>query len=345
MRRVEIAPGHEVSRVIRGGWQLSAGHSGRRGGVGDLMAAAEAGITTFDCADIYTGVEEALGALRRRFAERHGSADALRLHTKLVPDLAALPTLARAQVEGVVRRSAGRLGLERVDLVQLHWWDLAVPGWREAAGWLAEMREAGLIRTVGGTNFDAASTAAMLDDGVPLGAMQVQWSVLDDRPARALAPLALERGVALLCYGSVAGGLLSDRWLGAPEPAAPLENRSLVKYRLVVDEAGGWVPFQAVLRALRRVADRHGVDLATVASAWTLAQPGVAAVIVGARDRAHLAANLAADALRLSAADLAEIEEAREGLRPLPGDVYALERDRHGPHGAVMRYDLQGRAA
>ena len=157
--------------------------------------------------------------------------------------------------------------------------------------------------------------------------------------------MAREAGVGLLCYGTVAGGFLSDRWLGAAEPEGELENRSLVKYKLIVDDAGGWDALQAVLRALRAVADCHGVDVATVASAWTLAQPEVAAVIVGARDRAHLAANLAVDALRLSEDDLAGIEAARRRLRPLAGDVYALERDRASPHGAVMRYDLQGTAA
>ena len=180
---------------------------------------------------------------------------------------------------------------------------------------------------------------------MPLRAMQVQYSVLDDRPARALSAVAREAGVALLCYGTVAGGFLSDRWLGAAEPEGALENRSLVKYKLVVDDAGGWDALQAVLRALRAVADRHGVDVATVASAWTLAQPEVAAVIVGARDKAHLAANLAVDALRLSEDDLAGIDAARAGLRRLQGDVYALERDRASPHGAIMRYDLQGTAA
>ncbi len=109
-----------------------------------------------------------------------------------------------------------------------------------------------------------------------------------------------------------------------------------------MDDAGGWDALQAVLRA---VADRHGVDVATVASAWALAQPEVAAVFVGARDVAHLAANLAVDALRLSEGDLAGIEAARRGLGPLPGDVYALERDRTSRHGAIMRHDLQEGAA
>ncbi len=175
---------------------------------------------------------------------------------------------------------------------------------------------------------------------MPLRSMQVQYSVLDTRPAKAMTALAETGDFQLLCYGSVAGGFLSDRWLGLPEPAEPLENRSLVKYKLIIDDVGGWDAFQTLLEALRTVADRHGVDIATVSSAWTLAQPQVAAVIVGARNRSHLPANLAVAELDLTADDLAVIETARADLAALDGDVYALERDRTSRHGAVMKYNL-----
>jgi hypothetical protein len=71
-----------------------------------------------------------------------------------------------------------------------------------------------------------------------------------------------------------------------------------------------------------------------------LDRPGVAALIVGARNRAHLARNLAIPALQLTGADRAEIDAVLARANPVPGDVYALERDRNGPHGAVMKYNL-----
>ena len=231
----------------------------------------------------------------------------------------------------MIDRSLRRLGAERLDLVQFHWWDYAVPGWLEAAHWLDELRRAGKIRHVGGTNFDTEHMAAIVDSGVPLLSMQVQYSLLDRRPEKAMREAAAERGVALLCYGTVAGGFLSDRWLGQPEPAEPLENRSLTKYKLIIDDVGGWDLFQTLLATLRRIADRHGSDIATVASAAMLARPGVAAVIVGARNRAHLAANLAIAELDLNAEDIAAIEAVLAEARPLEGDVYTLERDRDGP--------------
>ena len=152
--------------------------------------------------------------------------------------------------------------------------------------------------------------------------------------------LAAEKDFVLFCYGTVAGGFLSDAWLGAAEPAHPLENRSLTKYKLIIDDFGGWDLFQALLATLRRIADRHGSDIATVASAAMLTRPGVAAVIVGARNRSHLHANLAIADLRLTGEDEAEIAAVLARAHPLEGDVYTLERDRGGRHGSIMKYNL-----
>ena len=128
------------------------------------------------------------------------------------------------------------------------------------------------------------------------------------RSEKTLIEAATAHGVALLCYGALAGGFLSDRWLGAAAPDGPLENRSLVKYRLIIEEFGGWGLFQTMLAALRAIADRHGCDIATVASAAVLGKQGVAAVIVGARDCTHLEANSRIATLKLSAEDIAEIQ-------------------------------------
>jgi aryl-alcohol dehydrogenase-like predicted oxidoreductase len=170
--------------------------------------------------------------------------------------------------------------------------------------------------------------------------MQVQYSLLDARPENALIAAARKHDIHLLVYGTVAGGFLGDRWLGAPEPETPLENRSLTKYKLIIDDFGGWHLFQALLRALRKVADRHGVDIATIASRYMLDLPQVAAVIVGARNRAHLIANLKIAAVKLSDADRAEIGAVLAQRNGLEGDTFELERDREGRHGRIMKYNL-----
>jgi aryl-alcohol dehydrogenase-like predicted oxidoreductase len=138
----------------------------------------------------------------------------------------------------------------------------------------------------------------------------------------------------------VAGGFLSEKWLGQPEPASPMENRSLVKYKLIIDDFGGWALFQALLATLSRIGQRHQVGIATVAGRWCLDQPAVAAVIVGARNRAHLAENLKIASLRLTAQDQAELADILDQRQGPLGDVYALERDRNGRHGAIMKYNL-----
>ena len=127
-----LAPGYEISRVIRGGWQLAGGHGpvDEAAAIEDMTASCDAGIVTFDCADIYTGVEELIGRFRVVYAARRGKAALARLkiHTKFVPDLHMLARVDRGYVQSVIDRSLQRLGQERLDLVQFHWWDYAVPG-------------------------------------------------------------------------------------------------------------------------------------------------------------------------------------------------------------------------
>ncbi len=342
--RISLRPDHQISRVIRGGWQLAGGHGpvDRTTTIDDMVAFARAGITTFDCADIYTGVEEMIGAFRTEYANRFG-AEALaqiKVHTKLVPDLARLATVDRAHIRDIVDTSLRRLRAERLDLVQFHWWDYEVPRYVEAIGWLNEARLDGKVAHVGGTNFDTARTLEIIGSGVPLVSMQVQYSLIDTRPERLLVGAAQQNDMAILCYGTVAGGFLGDFWLGKPEPQEPLENRSLTKYKLIIDDFGGWDLFQSLLAGLRRIADRHGSDIATVASAAMLNRPAVAAVIVGARNRSHLARNVAISELVLNAADLSEIAAILAQGQVPEGDTYTLERDRNGRHGTIIKYNL-----
>ena len=340
----ELAPDYRISRVIRGGWQLAGGHGAidRAQAVDDLIAAFDAGITTYDCADIYTGVEELIGAARARLAATRGAqaAAAMHVHTKLVPDLDKLAGINRDYIRGIVNQSLKRRGTEQLDLVQFHWWDYAHGGYLDALGWLNELRLEGKVRNLGTTNFDTPHIEEILAAGIPLVSQQLQYSVLDQRPARHLAAVAADKGLKFLCYGTVAGGFLSEKWLGQPEPASPLENRSLVKYKLIIEDFGGWALFQRLLETLAAIGRRHGADIATVASAWTLTRPQVAAVIVGARNQAHALANARVMDLELTAGDLAEIAAIHAESPGLEGDVYTLERDRHGRHGSIMHYNL-----
>ena len=154
---------------------------------------------------------------------------------------------------------------EALDVTQFHWWDYSVPRYVEVALHLDAIRKAGKIKALGVTNFDVPHLTEMLDAGVEIRVNQIQYSPLDNRPERGMLDLSRRRNIAVLPYGTIAGGFISDGWLGKPEPPGPFENRSHTKYKLIIDDFGGWALFQELLRAFRRVADRHNATIAQVA--------------------------------------------------------------------------------
>ena len=340
----DLRPGHRISRVIKGGWQLAGDHGpvDRAAAIADMEAFLDAGITTFDCADIYRGVEEMIGAFIADIRRRRGAgfADRVIVHTKLVPDLARLADIRPEEIEAIVDRSLLRLGIERLHLVQFFWWDIEIGDPVAALQVLKECQRKGKIGNLGTTNWDAGAMGRFVDDGFDLVSAQVQYSLLDRRPAGRLAAWAAARNMQFLCYGTLAGGFLTDAWLGRPDPGFAFENRSLVKYRLIIDEFGPWDLFQTLLETLRAVADRHGVSLASVATRWVLDQPQVAAAIVGARYARHLPQTLEVFGLKLDAADRAAIDAVLGKAAGPSGPVYGLEGDRNGRHGRIMKYNL-----
>ena len=342
--RYDLSPVHNISRVIKGGWQLAGGHGNieRERALEDMRSYVQAGITTFDCADIYTGVEELIGEfLHRHHEELHnGTLPEVQVHTKYVPDLDSLPTLTKQDVERIIDRSLQRLGVERLDLVQFHWWDYDVPGYVEAATHLRELQDAGKIKHIGVTNFDVPHLREILDAGVPVVSNQVQYSVLDRRPERGMVELCQRHSISLLCYGTAAGGFLSDRYLGAPEPEPPFENRSLTKYKLIIEDFGGWELFQRLLTTLRRIADKHEASIAVVATRYILQKDQVGAAIVGVRHAGHLPDTLRLFNFQLDENDLAAIERVTDAATGPVGDVYSAERSKGSKHAVIMKYNL-----
>jgi len=331
---VTLAPGFVVSRIAKGNWQLAERHGTpytRGAAIEDMRRFVEAGITLFDCADHYVGVEELIGEFRRRYPDH---ARRLRVSTKLVPDLESLPRLRRRDVQHIVNTSLARLGQERLDLVQFHWWDYRVPGYVEAMYWLDDLRKTGKVELVGTTNFDTARLSEIVASGVSVATNQLQYSVLDRRPENGLAAFCAAHGIALLCYGTLAGGFIAERWLGAPEPRPPFANRSLVKYRLIIDDFGGWPQFQALLAALATIARRHRAGIGSVAIRYVLDKPGVAVALVGARDAAHL--DELAQTVPLDETDRRAIADVVTRAPGPGGDCYELERVEDGPHSAIM---------
>ncbi len=344
IERIELRPGYTISRIVKGGWHLAGGHGKVNAdrAIEDMRAFVAAGITTFDCADIYTGVEELIGQFLKKYqpAFAAGELAPVQVHTKYVPDYNALATLTKADTTAIIDRSLKRLGVEQLDLVQFSWWDYNIPRYVEVATHLAELQQAGKIRYLGVTNFDGRHLKEILDAGVPIVANQVQYSILDNRPVDDLHDLTETYNMPYLCYGVLAGGFLSDRYLNVADPVPPFENRSLTKYRLIIDEFGGWDAFQEVLAALRKIADKYEVGIAEVASRYMLENPLVAGIIIGARNQKHLEKIKKLHSFKLDEADKTVIHRLITKSQGPNGPVFGLERDKTGKHGRIMKYNL-----
>jgi aryl-alcohol dehydrogenase-like predicted oxidoreductase/enamine deaminase RidA (YjgF/YER057c/UK114 family) len=320
VERCVLAPGLAISRILTGLWQIA---DLERDGAVDVREAAramrpyvDAGFSTFDMADHYGSAEVVAGA----YAQDASAPGPVERLTKWVPTPGPV---TREQVRAAVHRSLDRLQTDRLDLLQFHAWSYPDPVWLDCLFWLDELRLEGRIGHLGLTNFDTAHLRVVLASGIPVVSNQVCFSLVDQRPRRGMTDLCLERGVKLLVYGTVAGGFLTERWLGASEPDWDhLETWSQMKYGRFIRAAGGWAPFQKVLTAARDVAEKHGVSIANVACRAVLENPAVGGVIVGARlgRSDHIADNLQVFSFSLDEEDRSHLREAQEALHPLPGD-------------------------
>lgn len=319
--RCELAPGFSISSVLTGLWQIA--DMEREGTPLDPDATApamapyhEAGFTTFDMADHYGSAEIIAG----RFRSALSDPESVQLLTKWVPPPGPI---SRETVRGAVERALDRLNVPRIDLLQFHAWNYADPAWLDGLFYLGEEVEAGHIRHLGLTNVDTDHLRVVLASGIPVVSNQVCYSLLDQRAAGAMTALCREKGVKLLAFGTVAGGFLTARWLGRPDPGLEgLTTWSQMKYYRFIQTAGGWAPFQALLETLSGIATRLGVSIANVACRYMLEQPAVGGIIIGARlgERAHIDDNRRLFAFSLDAEAHAAIATALAAMRPIPGD-------------------------
>lgn len=319
VQSIELVPGLAISRVLTGLWQLA--DMERDGRTLDLERTADAmqpyadaGLTTFDMADHYGSAELVAGIFRSR------QSATVQCLTKWVPKPGRV---APADVRAAVERALERLQAQSIDLLQYHAWNYADPSWIETLFHLQDLKREGLIRHLGLTNVDTAHLRVVKSSGIEVVSNQVSYSLLDQRAARGLGPYCAATGVGLLAYGTVAGGWLSDKWIGQPEPDWERTGTwSMMKYGRFLRVAGGWEALQRILAAAKRVGDRHGVSIANVATRFILDQPGVAGVIVGARlgERAHIDDTLKLFSFSLSDDDRAEIRAVLDTLHPIPGD-------------------------
>lgn len=321
-----------VSKVIKGCWQLSGGHRGDpvtdrtagRAAVDDFLQFASAGITTFDAADHYGPAETLIGRFLVQHPEWRPKVQLLSKYC--VFNGLDMATLNKFAVRKAVDTSRQRLQVSSVDLMQLYWQDYAVGRYVDAALYLCELGPDGGVSHVGVTNFDTPRLQQMVDAGARIVSSQVQYSLLDLRPERAMAPFCQQHGISLLPYGVLAGGFLSDKYLGVPAESVSIDTYSKSKYASVLRQDGGWAWLQRLLQALRGVADRHNTTISNVAARWVLQRPGVGAVILGARNASHIADYQQLFAFALDAADEDSISSVLDVAVQPVGDCYEWER-------------------
>ena len=332
----------ELPVVVFGAYALGGGYWGRvddREAAAAVHAALEAGMDAFDTAPVY-GLghsERVLGAALRsaggggRVLTKVGlrweggtGADGFRM-----PDAAGKPRPVERNsrpesVRWEVEQSLGRLGVERLDLVQVHTRDPRTPV-AETLGALSELRAEGLVGEIGVSNYnlEELEEARLALDPIPLASDQPHYSLLTRGIEDELVPWALEHRVGLVVYAALEQGLLTgcvredrefDRGEGrANNSAFSPENRRRVN--AVLD------------RVVAPIAAGHGVTLAQVVLAWTAGRPGISAVLAGARSPRQARENAVAGSLELAEDERAAIAAGFEGLellRPRPGLVERL---------------------
>ena len=210
--RRDLTKDYSICSLPVGLWQLSGGHGriDHELATETLFEYFDEGYTTLDMADHYGPAEDIYGEFRRRLRERRGDEANSHAagHDKMVP-------VARTDDSQRGRRGRGRLSLkrmdvERLDVLQFHWWDYDDPRYLDALGHMADLQAEGHIQHLALTNFDSVHLARVVESGIRIVSNQVQYSLVDRRPEQEQLALCHEHDIRFLTYGTLLGGLLSE---------------------------------------------------------------------------------------------------------------------------------------
>jgi aryl-alcohol dehydrogenase-like predicted oxidoreductase len=266
-----------------------------------IRAGLDAGIDWIDTAEVYgDGVSERL--VGRAIAGRGD----VTIATKVAPEPEGSGFRAE-QVRKACDASLGRLGIERIDLYQLHWPDDSGVPVEDTWGAMTELQDAGKVRCIGVSNFDRELIERCLAIR-HVDSLQPEFSMLDRRNAELIGWCG-DQGIGVVTYGPLAYGLLTGRigrettfppgdWRGRPQTEGPF-----------ADLEGSL----AIVERLRPIAERLGCELGQLALAWNVHQPGVTAAIAGTRNPDHARANAGAGDIELDPATRAELDRILEG--------------------------------
>lgn len=325
--RLQFTPDLNICRVLNGMWQVSGAH-GRidsQRAIENMFQYMDAGFTTWDLADHYGPAEDFIGEFRRQLLNTRGqeALSNIQAFTKWVPRPSRM---TKSLVEQNINVSLKRMGVETLDLMQFHWWEYQDKNYLDALKYMSELQEEGKIKHLALTNFDTEHLKIIAEAGIKIVSNQVQFSLIDRRPEVNMVPFCLANNIKLFAYGTLCGGLLSEKYLGQPEPRGKeLATASLRKYKNMIDAWGGWSLFQELLSVLKEIADKHTVSIPNVAVRYILDKLAVAGVIVGARLSVseHLEDNARVFDLTLNAEEQERIQAVLRNSR----DLYQLIGD------------------
>src|SRR6185312_8476422 len=317
-----------------GGMWQAIGRVGRDEAVALVTAALDAGVNFIDTADVYSegDSERLLGeALKTLGRAREQVVIATKVRGRVGPGVNQVG-LSRGHVLAGIEGSLRRLGLDHVDLYQIHGFDPVTPI-EETVRALDDVVRSGKARYVGFSNLSAWLAMKAVGHAEARGlarfqSAQVYYSIAGRDIEREIAPLAQSARVAILPWSPLAGGLLSGKF--DPDKKGPADARRSQFDFPPVDMNR----LPGVLRALRAVAAEAGVSVARVALAWQLTRPFVTSIIIGAKRLDQLADNLAAVDLRLSPEQVHQLDEASALPSEYPGWMIDFQNSRD-PRGVA----------
>jgi aryl-alcohol dehydrogenase-like predicted oxidoreductase len=279
MEKTILAKNLEINRILNGMWQVAGAHGqiNSESAISDMEKYHESGFTTWDLADIYGPAESLIGEFRRKV----GKEEKFQALTKFVPNPGPM---SNSIVTHYVEQSLKKMDTDCIDLLQFHWWDYNDTSYLDALHHLSKLQNEGKIKHLGLTNFDTERVKIMIENNFHIVSNQVQYSILDNRVEKLMAPFFEKHNIKILSYGTLLGGFFSEKYLDVDEPQrGDLTTASLQKYKNMIDAWGGWQLFQELLHVLNDIAKKHYCSIANVATKFIVDKPQVAGVIIGAR--------------------------------------------------------------
>ncbi|MCF8317377.1 MAG: aldo/keto reductase [Haliscomenobacter sp.] len=286
--------------------------------VENMESYLDAGLNFFDMADHYGSAEIIAGLLYKKRKEEGKSLPVLA--TKWVPK----PGHNSIDiVKDAVTLALTRLQVDQLDLLQFHAWDYTDPSWIETLFYLDELRKDGYIKALGVTNMDTVHLKMAIDSNIPIVSNQISHSLFDQRAVNKMIPYCLENHVRVLCYGTVAGGFFSNKWLGKVEPSIEnLPTWSLMKYKRFQEEVCDWKQFQDLLKQLDSISKKLDLSIAQLASLYIKEEFHCNSVIIGARlgELEHITENKQVSNMGLDEESKLEIAHCLKQFNSVNGD-------------------------